>query len=601
MKRILKAYCEVMNIIFTERPYLVILCILTAACSGIFGFFSVYVNENIFSKGIEVAKGSYSFQAYSIYLILFICCALIPQICSSIMMTYIEPESNLFLRTSYKGKMLKKLEKLKYEHFENESSMEIIDKAYSRAEEAAMHLFPKYIYRVIVSCICVVGIMLQLCKASWWLLLTLLIPYMIETYNTYKSNFDIYEEMETYWCRERQYRSLGEILTSKEFIKENILNRCSDFLVNIYRKRLNGRNREYEKYYFYYIKKLFLGKGISRTAQIVNAILLFQLYKNGNINIGQLIAFTTAIFGNLWFSLDDAASVVKWSGHHINAFDYYKMYFDLSEEVCGERYEMPTENSIEFNDVCFKYPGTEKMVLNHVTFKINQGEKVSIVGENGGGKTTLIKLLLGLYEPDSGEILVGGYPLKSYTRNVRKKIFGTVFQDFSRYAISLKENVGVGNVEYINNRAAIDAAIAKSKVSDFVHTLPQGKETLLSREFDKGIDLSGGQWQRIAIARAFMGDKPILILDEPTSQLDPMAESELYSEFMDMSKDKTSIFVTHRLGSTAITDRIFVLSHGNIVQTGSHDELIAEGGIYADMFEAQKQWYIKKEGGSDCE
>jgi len=209
----------------------------------------------------------------------------------------------------------------------------------------------------------------------------------------------------------------------------------------------------------------------------------------------------------------------------------------------------------------------------------------------------MVKLLLGLFKPDSGQILIGGKPLSLYTQAARYRMFGAVFQDFVRYSVSFAENVGVGDVDQIDNDKALGAALRKSKADSFAHDLKNGKETLLGRDFEGGVDLSGGQWQRVAIARAFMGDKPIMILDEPTSQLDPMAESEIYSDFAEMSSGKTTVFITHRLGSTFITDRILVITDGKIAQSGTHDELMSDGGLYADMFNAQKQWYTHNDEG----
>ncbi|OUM95135.1 MAG: hypothetical protein A9Z00_11010 [Thermobacillus sp. ZCTH02-B1] len=221
---------------------------------------------------------------------------------------------------------------------------------------------------------------------------------------------------------------------------------------------------------------------------------------------------------------------------------------------------------------------------------------MSIVGENGAGKSTLIKLLLGLYTPDRGEIRIGGRNLADFPPHVRAKLFGTVFQDFPRYSITLRENIGIGDIDALGDEEQIRRAARKGKVDAFADGLVHGYDTLLGRDFEGGVDISGGQWQRIAIARAMMGDKPILILDEPTSQLDPIAEAELYREFAAMVEDRTAIMITHRLGSTRITDRIFVIDGGRIAEEGTHGELMRAGGIYARMFNAQKQWYRREEG-----
>ena len=306
-----------------------------------------------------------------------------------------------------------------------------------------------------------------------------------------------------------------------------------------------------------------------------------------------------ALFGSLFSKscLNGLVQVVRTSGQYVNAFGFYDKYFGLSEEAYGEEDAMPERFEIEFDRVSFAYPGTERKILDGMSFKIAHGEKISIVGENGEGKSTMIKLLLGLFEPDSGEIRIGGKPLKRYSRSVRENLFGAVFQDFAKYGITLGENVGVGSPEKLGDKGAVLEAMRKAKADGIAEGLPQGADTLLGREFEGGVDLSGGQWQRIAIARAFMGEKPILILDEPTSQLDPMAESRIYSEFAEMAEGRTSVFITHRLASTMITDRIIVIAGGKAVESGSHEELMARGGLYAEMFEAQKRWYLKGEEG----
>jgi len=306
-----------------------------------------------------------------------------------------------------------------------------------------------------------------------------------------------------------------------------------------------------------------------------------------------LISLTLLIFTSLSRNLNGCIHIFLWSGFHINSFDFYDKYFNLSEDKYGYIKDIPGNFDIEFDNVYFKYPGTEKEILKGLSFKVKNSEKLSIVGQNGEGKSTMVKLLLGLFSPDSGEIRIGGEPISAYSQCARQKMFGAVFQDFVRYSVTLAENVGVGSVDKIGDAAAIGLAMVKGKADTFVGGLPNGIETLLGRDFEGGVDLSGGQWQRVAIARAFMGDKPILILDEPTSQLDPMAESEIYSDFATVSEGKTSIFITHRLGSTLITDRILVISDGKVIENGTHESLVKSGGLYSEMFHAQKQWYKK--------
>jgi len=593
MKRILAAYKDLIGIIFKEAPVMVILTFVCAIVSGLLTPLGVYVNQNVFDGGLAVARGDMKFAGYSVYLVLFVIIAILPSVLGGVVFNYVQPRSLLILRTTYKARMLKKLKTMKYEHFESEASMEIIDKAYNRAENSARHLWPMYVNYWLSSVVASIGVIAYVLSVRWWLPLTVLIPAVIETFISFKTNYNIYTELETYWKKERKYSALGWYLRSREFSKELKAFGNSDYLIDTYKNRLNERNRDYERYYFKNLRKILFGGNISKIATIGNVIILLLLFINGQISVGLFIAMSSLMFGGL--SLGGVTFIFKWAPFHINSYDFYDKFFKLSDEPEGTETDLPESFDIEFKDVWFKYPGTEKDILKGLTFKINNGEKASIVGENGEGKSTMIKLLLGLFSPDKGEILVGGKKLDDYPLSVRTKIFGPVFQDFPRYSITLKENIGIGDIDGIDNEEKIKAAAKKGKADEFAEKFEKNYETLLGRDFEGGVDISGGQWQRIAISRAFMGGKPVLLLDEPTSQLDPMAEANLYNEFAGMVENKTAVFITHRLGSTMITDRIFVISDGKIEETGTHDELMKTDGIYSRMFNAQKQWYHKND------
>ncbi|MDR0730066.1 MAG: ABC transporter ATP-binding protein/permease [Treponema sp.] len=597
MKRILKAYRELLGILFAESPVMVISVFIAGLLCGVFTPLSVWINARIFNLGLEVASGSFPFASYLPYLALFAVLALLPNLISQFFIySYVSPRCQLILRTVYKGKMLQKLKRLRYEHFESKASMEIIDKAYNRTENAARHLFPMYIFWFLSSLAASIGMLYLFGSVRWWLLLTILGPFTLETLLGFKFFYNIYDELEHYWEKERRYSILGDMLKSRDYIRENRLFRSSDYLIDTYRERLAGRNREYEKFYFKHLRRNFSQRNIVKIAQLGNALLLLALFLAGDLSIGLLITLTLSVFNSLFDQLYGCGFIFGASIYHINSLDYYGKYFALSEDSYGDAEDLPENCSIEFDQVRFTYPGTDREILKGLSFTVNNGEKVSIVGQNGEGKTTMVKLLLGLFQPTSGEIRVGGRPLSAYSPAARYRLFGPVFQDFIRYSISLGENIGVGDVDRAGNQEAVSAAMGKAGV-DFVEGLKDGADTLLGRDFEGGTDLSGGQWQRIAIARAFMGDKPVLILDEPTSQLDPMAESRIYSDFAGMAAGRTALFITHRLGSTMITDRILVISGGQVVQSGSHAELMEQGGLYADMFNSQKQWYEASQTG----
>ncbi|MGE5578645.1 MAG: ABC transporter ATP-binding protein [Bacillota bacterium] len=596
LRRIIRAYRDLLGILYPQAPAMVVSVFLIAIAMGGLQFLRVLVNRRIFDDGLALAQGRIPFEAYVPYLIAFVALAVVPGLLDDVyIFGFVEPRSLLILRTAFKSRMLEKLRRMRYEHLESEASMEIIDKAYRRAENSARHLFPMYVMSL-QGLVLGLGILTYLARFKWWLVPSILVPVVAETWYGAKHHRNIYDELEGYWAREQAYRTLGGYLRSRAYFPELKLFSASDYLIDTYRMRLNARNREYERFYFKHLKTHFTGNNITKFAKLLNVLLVLYLYLTQEITIGSFIAVSSTIFtgvfeGFLWF-----ADVLRYSHMHINFFDYYNRYLSLSEDIDSNSNGLPETFDIEFRNVWFRYPGTQRDILKGISFRVNEGEKLSLVGENGQGKSTIVKLLLGLFEADRGEILLGGRPLNSYSRETRTRVFGPVFQDFVKYSISVRENIGIGYLDRMDDQETLDAAARKASVDEFAGDLPNGYDTLLGRDFEGGVDISGGQWQRIAVARAFMGDKPVLLLDEPTSQLDPIAESELYKEFAEMAEGKTAIFITHRLASTMITDRILVIQDGVVTQEGTHDELMLEGGLYADMFEAQKQWYVSAPG-----
>ena len=597
MKRIFLAYKDLLGIMFKEAPFLVIATLVATVLMGFLPPLVVFVNQRIFDGGLAVAAGDLAFSTYARYLVLLVLTFIVPTIYGNFIYNYVENQSLLILRTAYRALALKKLKTLKYEHFENEESMEIIDKATGQygAENAARHLWPMYLVQTLSSTIASVGLVIIVVNIRWWLLITVLAPFVIELIISHKTNFNIYNELQQYWKKERQYSMLGQYLFNRKSMQELKAFGSSQYMIDTYEKRLNTRNRDYERYFFRNLKYVLLSGNLTRVAAIGNIIIMLVFFMNGHISIGAFIAVSGMLFSSIYNEFGGATFVYKWAPMHILGFNFYDKFFKLSDESPGNDQTLPGNFDIEFKNVWFRYPGTDRDILKGLSFSVKAGEKASIVGENGEGKTTMIKLLLGLFTPDKGEILVGGKSLEAYPLEMRAKIFGPVFQNFQRYSITLQENIGIGNIAEIDNMEKVTDAAKKGSAHNFAESFADKYQTLLGKDFDGGTDLSGGQWQRIAIARAFMGNKPVLLLDEPTSQLDPMAEADLYKEFAEMATGKTAIFITHRLGSTMITDNILVIGQGVLKESGNHDTLMAKNGIYAEMFNAQKQWYIKEE------
>lgn len=249
------------------------------------------------------------------------------------------------------------------------------------------------------------------------------------------------------------------------------------------------------------------------------------------------------------------------------------------------------QQGIEFRNVAFRYSGQEHWALHNVNLTIRPGEKIALVGLNGAGKTTLIKLLTRLYDPTEGQILLDGVDLRQYDLNEWRDQIGVIFQDFVRYHLTAGENVGFGQVDLLADQARIEGAAGKSGADEVIARLPDGYETTLGRWFSKGRELSGGEWQKMALARAFMRDCELLVLDEPTAALDAENELRIFQQFRTLIADKTAILISHRFSTVRMADRIFVIEHGTISEQGTHAELIANGGTYARLFTLQAESY----------
>jgi len=275
--------------------------------------------------------------------------------------------------------------------------------------------------------------------------------------------------------------------------------------------------------------------------------------------------------------------------------DYFEFIdMEFKNDLGFELKELPAEikEGFEFKNVSFSYPNSEHVVFSEVSFTLRKGEKLALVGENGSGKTTLIKLLLRFYEPTSGEILMDGVDIRHYEKEAYQKFFGAIFQDFVKYYLTARVNIAVGKITELQNDLKIEDSAVRSLAKEVIDELPKGYDQELGRRFKKGAELSGGQWQKVAIARAYMSDAQVLILDEPTSALDARAEYEVFQRFIGLTEGKTSIIISHRFSTVRMADRIMVLKGGKILELGTHEELLANNALYAELFNLQAEGYV---------
>jgi ATP-binding cassette, subfamily B, bacterial len=270
-------------------------------------------------------------------------------------------------------------------------------------------------------------------------------------------------------------------------------------------------------------------------------------------------------------------------------------FFEMQPTIRSKPNAVPAPRPIvrgfEFRNVSFRYPGTERLVLNGLNFHLRPQERVALIGENGEGKTTIVKLLTRLYDPTDGDILLDGIDLRDYNLEDLYREIGVIFQDFMRYEMTARENIACGRIEDLNHLGLLESAARKSGADRVIERLPRCYEQMLGRRFETGVDLSGGEWQKLALARAYLRDSQLLILDEPTAALDARSEYEVFRRFAELTSEKMALFISHRFSTVRMADRIVVLENGRIAEEGTHQELSSLGGRYAEMFELQAASY----------
>ena len=336
----------------------------------------------------------------------------------------------------------------------------------------------------------------------------------------------------------------------------------------------------------------------------VGAIAVFMMLpgvEDGSISVGTFIALMGVLFATLSYLSVNASYNLQQITRHTEYLKEFNQYLELSrtsDALVQMSSITPKFEKLELRDVSFTYPDTDKVILKNLSLTIEAGKRYSLVGANGCGKTTLAKLLIRLYDEYTGEILLNGRLLQNWPMSDVKAMFTMVFQDFVRYEISVADNIATGSC-FRSSPEEIDRAIEIVGLTETVAKFSDGKDTELGKIYDAGIELSGGQWQKIAMARVVASPAMVKILDEPTASLDPMAEQEVYAKFDEISRGaggaeglSATIFISHRLASAKMADVIYVMDSGQIIESGSHEELMEKGGLYAEMFESQRGWYV---------
>lgn len=392
----------------------------------------------------------------------------------------------------------------------------------------------------------------------------------------------------------RQMDYLRQVGGSKEASKELKLFNLSSYLTDRFRELSQDI---YEENVALNRRRLFWGGLLAIVGQLgYYAAYALSIYRTiqGQYTIGDLTLITTAIMqamSNIQQVFSTASGVADQALFLTDLLAFFEMKPKVESRANGLRIPRPAQRGFEFRNVSFSYPGTERRILSNFNFTLAPGQRVALIGENGQGKTTVVKLISRLYDPTEGQILLDGVDLREYDLVDLHSEIGVIFQDFMRYEMTARENIVVGRIEVPHTPEEIEFAAEKSLASTVVEKLKGGYDQMLGRRFEGGVDLSGGEWQKLALARAYLRDAQLLILDEPTASLDARSELEVFERFAELTYGKMALLISHRFSTVRMADRIVVLEGGRLVEEGSHAQLMALGGRYAGMFEMQAASY----------
>ncbi|WP_255293894.1 ABC transporter ATP-binding protein [Bacillus toyonensis] len=484
-----------------------------------------------------------------------------------------------------------KMEKLAYIHFENPEFQNKLQMISGIDQRIVNNVTSSS--NLLKECITLISILVYLINIHWVLVVILFIGIIPLFIIEIKNGSSKYELMRNLTPVNREMFYISNLLYRRESVKELRLFQITSFLIKKWRQKYQENNLEEINLLKKQTVWLFASEIILVLVYALTSAFLLYLMKLGRVLVGSLVAVLQAI-QNIQASLSSLIRSISNIYENLLYVKEFSSFISLPEiDDVEDKEEIHGIQEISVQKLNFTYPNQDIRILKDINLTITPGKKIAIIGENGSGKTTLIKCLTGLYETDSSMIHVNGMPLNKIDLNKYFKKISVLFQDFNRFEFTVRENIGFGNLEELADTEKLKEVIKRVGLENHIKSLPNQYDSRLGRFFDGGNELSGGQWQKIAIARCLFRECDLIVLDEPTSALDPKSEVEIMEEFFRYSSDKAVIFITHRLGAAWLADEIIVMERGRIAERGTHQELLHLDGIYKELFVSQSKWYME--------